>query len=166
MTSHTDSARSGGAAEACRSLHMLAGWWSLLVFLTFGLVLELLHGFKAPFYLDLENETRRLLWTLAHAHGTLLALVNIAFAVSLSHLPGWTRVRLLTASRSLLGSTALLPAGFLLGGAVIHHGDPGLGIALVPLGAALLMVAVFCTALSAVGPRPARRDADRDRPAS
>jgi hypothetical protein len=161
MTSHTDRARSGVATDACRQLHMRAGWWSLLVFLTFGLVLEVLHGFKAPFYLDLENETRRLLWTLAHAHGTLLSLVNIAFAVSLDYLPGWTRVRLLTASRSLLGSTALLPAGFLIGGAVIHQGDPGLGIALVPFGAVLLMVAVFCTALSAGGQRIAPRDACR-----
>ena len=59
------------------------GWWSLAVFLTLGLVLEALHGFKLGFYLDVHNQTRRHMWTLAHAHGTLLGLVHIAFAASL-----------------------------------------------------------------------------------
>src|SRR5262245_7865048 len=62
--------------------HLLIGWWGLLVFLTMGLVLEGFHGFKVGFYLDVANETRRLLWTLAHAHGTLLALINIGFALT------------------------------------------------------------------------------------
>ncbi len=53
------------------------GWWSLLVFLSLGAVLEALHGFKIGWYVDVGNETRRLMFTLAHAHGTLLALVNI-----------------------------------------------------------------------------------------
>src|SRR5213076_1386111 len=54
------------------------GWWSLLIFLLFGGALETLHGFKIGWYLDVGNEMRRLMFTLAHAHGTLLALVNIA----------------------------------------------------------------------------------------
>jgi hypothetical protein len=54
------------------------GWWSLLVFLSLGAVLEALHGFKIGWYVDVGNETRRLMFTLAQAHGTLLALVNIA----------------------------------------------------------------------------------------
>ena len=58
--------------------HIRFGWWSLLVFASAGLVLESLHGFKVRAYLDTSNETRRLMWTLAHAHGTLLALVNVA----------------------------------------------------------------------------------------
>jgi hypothetical protein len=62
--------------------HLRFGWWTLLVFLTMGLVLEILHGFKAEAYLKVSNETRRLMWTLAHAHGTLLGLVNIAFAMT------------------------------------------------------------------------------------
>lgn len=49
--------------------HLRFGWWSLLFFLTFGLGLETLHGLKVGWYLDVENETRRLMWTLAHAHG-------------------------------------------------------------------------------------------------
>ena len=46
------------------------------------------------------------------------------------------------ASSCLLASTALLPLGFLLGGVVIHAGDPGLGIVLLPVGAILLLVAL------------------------
>ncbi|PYL06334.1 MAG: hypothetical protein DME34_09145, partial [Verrucomicrobia bacterium] len=52
------------------------GWWSLLVFLMIGAGLETLHGFKIGWYVDVGNETRRLMFTLAHAHGTALALVN------------------------------------------------------------------------------------------
>ena len=46
-----------------------------------GLLLESLQGFKVAAYLDVSNETRRLMWRLAHAHGTLLAVVNILYAV-------------------------------------------------------------------------------------
>jgi uncharacterized membrane protein len=50
--------------------HHVIGWWALLAFLSLGIVLETLHGFRLlprPGY-----RLRRLLWTLAHAHGTLL----------------------------------------------------------------------------------------------
>ena len=63
--------------------HLLFGWWSLLVFLSLGLGLETLHGFKVGWYLDVANEARRLTWTLAHAHGTLLGLIHLGFAWSL-----------------------------------------------------------------------------------
>lgn len=66
--------------EELQRLHLRVGWWSLLVFLTLGLALEALHGFKLGWRLDVSNQTRPLTWTLAHAHGTLLATVNIAFA--------------------------------------------------------------------------------------
>src|SRR4030095_671769 len=70
--------------------HLQFGWWSLLIFLTLGLTLEALHGFKESIYLNVSNEMRRLMWTLAHAHGTLLALVHIAFAVTLPLVSVWT----------------------------------------------------------------------------
>ena len=38
--------------------------------------------------------------------------------------------------------------GFLLGGIVIYDGDPGTGILLVPVGAAILLVAVLLTSLA------------------
>ena len=52
-------------------LHLKLGWVWLLLFATLGLVLEGLHGLKAGFYLNVGMETRRLMWTLAHTHGTL-----------------------------------------------------------------------------------------------
>ncbi len=124
-------------------LHLRIGWWSLLVFVLLGSLLEFFHGWKIGWYLDVSNSTRRLMWTLAHAHGTLLSLVNIAFA--------WTTSTLVAApnqlaSRCLLGSTLLIPGGFFLGGTTIYAGDPGLGILLLPIGAFLLVVAIVLTA--------------------
>src|SRR5688572_24062207 len=60
--------------------HLRFGWFSLLVFLTLGLMLEALHGFKVQAYLNVMNETRRLMWTLAHAHGAMLGLAHLGFA--------------------------------------------------------------------------------------
>lgn len=131
--------------ERLTNRHLRFGWSCLLVFLTFGLVLEALHGFKVDLYLNVANETRRLMWTLAHAHGTLLSLVNIAFGLTLAvrrvAMPRGT-----FASRALIAATILLPGGFFLGGLVIYGGDPGLGVLLVPIAGALLLVAVFLIA--------------------
>lgn len=122
--------------------HFLWGWWLLFVFGALGAVLEVLHGLKVGFYLDLGNATRRLMWTLAHAHGVLLGLVNIAFAATLQ-LRGMRAERAGLASATLLGASVLLPGGFLLGGIVVHGGDPSLGVLLTPAGAALLLLSVF-----------------------
>ena len=134
--------------------HLRFGWWTLLVFLTLGLVLEGLHGFKIGFYLNVTNETRRLMWTLAHAHGTLLALVNLGFAFTIRLLPEWSARQRGLASVCLRAATLLMPAGFFLGGTVIYSGDPGLGIILLPVGGLLLLVAVFLTARAARAKRP------------
>jgi hypothetical protein len=50
------------------------------------------------------------------------------------------------ASNSLLAATALLPIGFFLGGASAEGGDPGAGVALVPVGGLLLVVALVMVA--------------------
>ena len=134
--------------------HFKWGWIMLLVFLTLGFFLEVLHGFKAGFYLDASNETRRLLWTLAHAHGTLFSLVHLPFATYLNTRVDWPRGRLKPASRSLMGGTILLPVSFFLSGLYIYDGDPGLFIYLAPFGALLLLVAVFLIAHSAMTSRP------------
>ncbi|MBC8001650.1 MAG: hypothetical protein H7X97_03585 [Opitutaceae bacterium] len=127
--------------------HLAVGWWALLVFLTAGLVLEALHGFKIGAYLKVSNETRRLMWTLAHAHGTLLALVNLVFVATLRILPTWPPPTARLASSCLMAATVLMPAGFFLGGVFIYAGDPGLGILLVPVGGIFLFAAVLLTAL-------------------
>ena len=126
--------------------HLRFGWWSLLVFLCVGFLLELLHGFKAGFYLDVTNETRRLMWTLAHAHGALLGLVHVAWALCLRAFPELEDGNQRMVSRCLMGASVLLPGGFLAGGVQLYGGDPGLGIAAVPAGAASLATAVFFTA--------------------
>jgi len=128
--------------------HLRVGWRTLLVFLTLGLVLESFHGFKVEAYLKVSNEIRRLMWTLAHAHGTLLGLVNLAFAATARMLPSWPSPRQRFASTTLLAATVLMPAGFFLGGLFIYAGDPGLGILLVPIGGILLFTAVLQTALA------------------
>ena len=126
--------------------HLRFGWWSLLGFLALGFSLELLHGFKAGFYLDVSNETRRLMWTLAHAHGALLGLVHILYALCLRLFPGLAAGSQGPISWSLIGASVLLPGGFFLGGVSFYSGDPGLGILAVPVGAALLVIAVFLVA--------------------
>ena len=130
--------------------HFRWGWWMLLAFLTLGFFLEALHGFKAGFYLDASSEARRLMWTLAHAHGTLLAIVHLAFAAYLNTRIDWRRLQLKLASRSLMAGSILLPAGFFFGGFFIYDGDPGLLVYLSPVGALLLIAAVFLIARSAM----------------
>ncbi len=124
---------------------MRAGWMMLACFLTLGLILEAMHGFKVRWYLDAVNETRRLMLRLAHAHGALLGVVNILFAITAQHIgrgaPWQGKI-----SPLLLTGSLLLPAGFLLGGVVVYGGDPGIGVLLVPIGAAMLIIAVAVTA--------------------
>jgi hypothetical protein len=131
---------------ALRQRHQRIGWWSLGVFLTLGLVLEALHGFKVGWYLDVSNQMRRLVWTLAHAHGTLLGLIHLAFAHTLDSRGEAGGRALAATSVCLTAATLLLPGGFFLGGVWIYAGDPGLGILLVPVGGVLLAVAVFLRA--------------------
>src|SRR5919108_1609375 len=116
------------------------GWWSLLVFLSLGGVLEILHGFKIGSYVDVGNDMRRLMFTLAHAHGTALALVNIAAGLTARNIERFEFRR--SISFCLIWAGLLFPVGFFLGGIVTYGGDPGLGIWLVPLAAVLLFFSV------------------------
>lgn len=132
-----------GAATAARALlHFRMGWWTLLFFASVGLGLEALHGFKIGWYLDVANETRRLMFRLGHAHGVLLALVHLAYGATLRLMQPTPRAAVL-GSRALVAASALLPVGFLLGAVGSEGGDPGLGIALVPVGAACLLAGAF-----------------------
>ena len=110
------------------------GWISLAAWIVFGLLIEALIGFRSPVLLD--DSTRRDMFRLAHAHGTLLNLVLIAAAIC-------ARLDLIRFGRvtslGLRAAVVLLPGGFLLG--VIGHfkDDPGVAIVLVPVGAVLLL---------------------------
>ena len=130
-------------ARSLATRHHRFGWWALAVFMSAGLILESLQGFRVPWLVDVDVETRRTMFRLAHAHGAVLGLVNLALASSLRSgaLHG-----LATPSRTstmvIVGSMAL-PAGFLLGGVWFYDGDPGLGILLVPVAALLLIAALL-----------------------
>jgi len=125
--------------------HLRLGWWALLVFATLGLVLESLQGFKIAAYLDVANDTRRTMWRLAHAHGTLLGAINVLFALTLRSSAA-TAAAAPRISIALIAATVLLPLGFFLGGVVFYAGDPGVGVLLVPLGGVLLLLALFSIA--------------------
>ena len=133
--------------------HLRFGWWSLLCFLTLGIVLESLHGFKVGWYLDVSHATRRLMWTLAHAHGVMFSLIHVAFGVTLPLLAPDTLRLARLASPCLICASFFLPGGFFLGGLVIHSGDPGLGILLVPVGAFFMFIGVLLTACRATALR-------------
>ena len=127
--------------------HLRVGWTALLVFATLGIALEALHAFKSAAYLGVGNETRRLMWTLAHAHGVGLSLLHLAFAGTLRALPDARAERMRRASALLDAATWLLPLGFFLGGVLTYDGDPGIGVLLAPIGGALLWVALLLVAL-------------------
>jgi hypothetical protein len=128
--------------------HRRWGWASLATFALAGLLLETAHGFKLPALVD--HETRRTMWRLAHAHGALLGLIHLALAAQLAREPASIGGRPRSVSLALCAATVLLPGGFLLGGAWFYEGDPGIGIALVPLGAVALIWACASLALAGV----------------
>jgi hypothetical protein len=143
------------AIEPLVRRHLILGWTYLSFFVLLGLVLETLHGFKLQWYLSVANETRRLLFTLAHAHGVLLGVLNIVFGLSIRAASATGRA-VTIASPCLAIGALLLPGGFLLGGIVIHSGDPNAFILLSPLGGVLLVAGVITARHAIVG---ALRDA-------
>jgi len=131
--------------DALATHHVRVGWIAVLLFTTLGLLLEALHGLKVAAYVDVDMENRRLLLTLAHAHGTLLGLLHLALGATAGHLRGPARA---WASRLLTAATVVLPAGFLLGGLWLSGTDPGPGVFLVPVGGLLLLAAAGAAAFA------------------
>lgn len=130
--------------------HIIVGWIALCVFACVGTTLEALHGFKVGAYLDVGNETRRLMWRLAHAHGALLGVVHILWGLTSSHLrigSAWT-------SRLLAVGLVLLPLGFFLAGINVYGGDPGVFIFMVPPGALSFVLALVLATKAALGAPP------------
>jgi hypothetical protein len=117
-------------------LGLRAGFIGLFVFAALGLVLEALHGFKIGFYLDVDSESRRLLWRLAHAHGGLLGLLNVGHALTVR---AWPKLADRATERSLLVALLLMPAGFFLGGLFARGADPGPAVGIAAAGAVALL---------------------------
>jgi len=127
--------------------HLRFGWSSLFLFVLLGTLLEALLGFKWTPYMT--NDTRQMLWRLAHAHGTLLGLVHIAFALTLYIGKSKNLHRIV--SPCLMTASILIPGGFFAGGIFTYNGDPGMGVLAVPFGACFMIISVFLIARSVVG---------------
>ena len=116
---------------------------SIAVWMTFGLLLEGLLGYKIPGYL--LDQTRRELFRLAHAHGTLLGVLLLAIALVSDRL-AITPPRV--AQVALRLGVVLLPLGFLLAGIWHYESDPGFAIWLVPPSALLVIFGLVTIALA------------------
>jgi cytochrome bd-type quinol oxidase subunit 2 len=122
---------------------LFQGWLSLAIWMTVGLFLEGLLGYKIPAYLG--DPQRRELFRLAHAHGTLLSLVLLMAALCINHF----EIDLSKPARRALQSGAvLMPLGFLLAGIWHTESDPGLAIWLVPIAALMLLFGIIALALA------------------
>lgn len=118
------------------------GWVSVACWMTVGLLLEGLLGYKAPSYLN--DPQRRELFRLAHTHGTLLGAVLVLAGLTGQRFGVPPRL----AQLALRIGAVLMPVGFLLAGIWHPEGDPGLAIWMVPPGALLMIFGAVVMALS------------------
>jgi hypothetical protein len=129
--------------DASLTKTLRTGWLLLAIALPLGVTLEALHGFKVQAYV--ASEMRREMWRLAHAHGTLLGILCLVFSsLAEKHVAESPRASI---AKLIRWGAVLMPVGFFAGGILNSEGDPSLGILLVPIGAALLIVALVRCAL-------------------
>lgn len=129
---------------AASSRHFVIGWVGLAIAMVGGLLVDLMLGLKLGLYLDVDNQTRRLLWRLAHAHAAGFSLVHLVFAAYLSTQVDRISTPLRAASQLATIGLIALPAGFALGGAQLYGDDPGLAIFLAPVGGVAMTLAAAC----------------------
>jgi len=118
------------------------GWASVAVWMSVGLLLEGLLGYKIPAYLN--DPQRRELFRLAHTHGTLLGILLVVAALVLARgatVPG-------IAATALRVGAVLMPVGFFIAGVWHTESDPGLAVWLVPPGALLVIYAAVAFTLA------------------
>jgi hypothetical protein len=118
------------------------GWASVAVWMSVGLLLEGLLGYKIPAYLN--DPQRRELFRLAHTHGTLLGVLLIVAALVLAR---GAQVPAIAATALRVGAV-LMPAGFFVAGIWHTESDPGLAVWLVPAGALLVIYAAVAFTLA------------------
>jgi len=135
------------ATTAARTL-IRQGWASIALWMTLGLLLEGMLGYKIPAYLN--DPQRRELFRLAHAHGTLLGVLLIAGGLCIRG--GVIELQRIAAGALRLGAI-MMPVGFAVAGIWHPEGDPGIAIWLVPPGAVLVIFAAISAALAS---RPSR----------
>jgi hypothetical protein len=132
--------------DAASRRALVTGFLLLAVSIPMGITLETLHAFKVQAYLG--SSMRREMWTLAHAHGNLLAVLCLAFAAVAERAIADARVRARVSVSLVLGAVAM-PLGFFAGGIGSAEGDPSVGIVLVPLGALCLLDSLLRAAWAA-----------------
>jgi hypothetical protein len=130
-------------SPASRDFLMVQGWSSVAFWMSVGLLFEGLLGYKIPAYLD--DQQRRELFRLAHAHGALLGLALVAASLSVR---SFNKRLPRIASIALSAGSTLIPVGFLVSGIWHPEGDPGLAIWLVPPGALLMIFGALTLALT------------------
>lgn len=142
----TKAEQSSSQTSTFAQTHRKYGWTALFFFMLFGTIVEGMLGFKSSGIT--MDALRRELWSLAHFHGAMLAVVNIVYVqwADSSQIAENSRK---SASRTLLIGSILMPVGFFLGGVAHPEGDPGIGIFLVPLGALLLLYTIGLHMLAA-----------------
>jgi hypothetical protein len=130
--------------------HFAIGWCGLVVAMSAGLVIDAMLGLKVGYYLDVDHQTRRLMWRLAHAHAAGISLVHLGIAAYFAFGARAWSARLQIASQGATLGLIAMPAGFFLGGYQLYGGEPGLGIFLTPFGGMVLIVAAACLAWDAI----------------
>jgi hypothetical protein len=120
------------------------GWFGIAVWMTLGLILEGLIGWRNPAYL--ESAWKRELCRLAHAHGTLFSLILVAVSVASK---SETIKPSVSAVYALRIGSILMPAAFLAATWGSTETDPGWAIWLAPVGGLLMIYGVAAAAFSA-----------------
>jgi hypothetical protein len=118
------------------------GWASIALWMSIGLLLEGLLGYKIPAYLS--DPHRRELFRLGHTHGTLLGILLVVAALVLERGAAVPKA----ARQALRIGAVLMPAGFFVAGIWHTESDPGLTIWLVPAGALLVIYAAIAFTLA------------------
>lgn len=127
--------------------------WSLALaalFLAMGLWLEAMIGLRAAGWVD--DPLRREFLRLGHAHGGVLAILNVGVAWALGQLAtpnAWAG----TIRRATLLGALLVGGGFVAGGLTHGPTDPGPPVLVVPAGALMVLGGVVATALVRPGDR-------------
>lgn len=122
--------------ERARRAARKHGFGLLFASACLGFLLEAAHALKLSAYLDVPLRRELLVW--AHAHGVGLGLVLLAYAAC-----GAVDDASAAAERPLALGGLLMPLGFALGSLNLHESDPGIGIALVPIGALSVLYALY-----------------------
>ena len=120
------------------------------LFLAMGLWLEAMIGLRMTGWVD--DPLRREFLRLGHAHGGLLALLNLGLGLAMDRL-GTPAAWAATIRAAAWSGALLVGAGFVAGGLLHGPTDPGLPILVVPAGALMLLGSLVAAALLRPGDR-------------